>query len=492
MINIRFIARENFNPKMYAALRITERDVQKATVSWGERERIDCARLAEVSKTPEYMIECQARIAAVPVEKIDLSLLTGIENAVLARLNETMQCLHLKAKSMIYWKRGLEGEDEKLKGKANTIYAALIEAMAEQAGVPVHALNKEHFYNIRIEGLSSNMSGLIQYLKFDPEKNDDIVSFTLKKLGLGSFDKLPLSMQLEALKHKESIHWDKLPLRTQRYLVRKLADTVGVNVSSLTGRHFYEVTLDEIGANLGGLLKHYQKYVWKGDGNIIRFMLRKMGIESLHGLSQERQLAALRCLDAIQWDRVPVSTQFYLVRKLGETVGVPVYALKADHFMGVELAEIGMNLSGLFNYYEIDPNRKESTIGHIFTKLGIESFSKLPFDAQIKEMKLRGRIPWDLIPLATQRYLVRKLSEKTGVAINELKEKHFHETKIDEIDHTLDGLVEYYRNNPRRKESTIRFIKSELELNRFGDMPVQKIKTEQLPLPSPSRLGFLD
>ena len=500
MNNLRFIARESFNHQAYTVLGVSKKDIREATVQWGKRRLVDCTRLAEITKRSEQTILFAAQAAKLTVENIDLEQLTGQSNPLLIRLKEMMDHLGL-IRDRVHWKRGFEALDPRARDQLYEISRLLVEALAEQAGVPVWALTNEHIMGttrtgakaIKLNGIDMVLSGMMNYFLHQPDRNGrEAVVYLLGKLGFGRFRDLSIEQQLAVIKSREKPSWEKVPVVTQRYLIEALAKKLRIPIWGLKIKQLKSEPMDEIGTALSGLVNYYSCHPERGKKEVMQFILEKLGYGKFEDLAIEEQLEGLKHFENIQWERVPLPTERYLVELLAKKAGVSVWGLLTEHFWGnfdrglkpIHLPEIDASLVGLNNYYnQLKEKGERDVIEFMLEKLGFGKFEDLPVEQQLVELKALKNIIWDRVSIPTRKHLIELLAAKAGVSVWSLRQAHFtgdqerdlRPITIDEIGKTLGGLIDCYeREIAGTGKSGVPHMLERCGFGRFEDLPIDQ------------------
>jgi len=258
---------------------------------------VDCCRLAKLAGETETMVVVAARSAQLHIEKVDLANLTGIENPVMSNIRERLLtwdvAIEYKAKKgmMIYWERGFEYSNAEVRDGLKRISAILLESLAEQLGISIYELRSEHFRTNKgapppaLKGLSMKLTGLHEYLfkKWQLSKaadHIDAIEYMFKYLELPTFGELPLREQLTILKaigndEKRRIPWSKLPVSTQKYLVRKMMKDHGLPVTLES----FKKPLKGLGFSLEGLYFNYFHRPRRSEKSVIGFILGELNVK---------------------------------------------------------------------------------------------------------------------------------------------------------------------------------------------------------------------
>ena len=463
------IPREGLHRQNYVRLGIPKRHVRQATVAdKSGRRYLDVQCLAEISGKP--FIQVVGAISRADFPEIDL---TGVRD----RLRE----LGLIRDRNISWKKGLEHADPAIRDEVMLICHALIGKMAANAEVPVFALTSVHFSAVNIAELNGTLHGLYAYYTRHAERGKrNIVNFMLERLGYGKFESLSIAEQLNILKQQEKISWGEVPMATQCWLVEKLAKQVEIPVFALTTlcflgdkrRGILPIEIPELERDLSGLYHYYHRYVEKGDQSVICCMLEKLDYGKFESLSIIEQLNILRAWKDISWEEVPLATQCWLVETLAEHANVPVFALTCVYFIGdkekmilpIEIPELGRDLSGLYNHYAHLADREEQGIMvFMLERLGYGKVDSLSVEYQLEILRRQERIYWAEVPLSTQRWLVKSLSNEACVSVYDLTSTYFLGDKsrnilplrVAALGKNLRGLYAYYAKHSDRGEQDI-------------------------------------
>jgi hypothetical protein len=210
------------------------------------------------------------------------------------------------------------------------------------------------------------------------------------------------------------------------------------------------------------------------------FIMERLGYDRFDLLSVWEQIEVLRGMDDIYWNKIPLSTQRWLVERLADVAECPVDNLITIHFIGhsksriqpLEIPELGKSLMGLHQYYNKHADRGEqNTISFMLGKLDCGTMESLSIAEQITILSRRGKIHWANVPLDTQRYLVEGLAKTAGVSVYDLTSVHFcgdgergiKPIIIPELGKNLSGFyVHYVTISKGKRQDVVGFILEEL------------------------------
>jgi len=394
----------------------------------------------------------------------------------------------------IYWQRGLRHPSEKTQRETREFAKYLIYCLARAAGKNLWELDTPDYTNIRLPEIGTNLRSLYRYFCVNEAAAKGEMptpKYILRFFGLPNFDSLDLTEQLAALKISKQqgkrIPWQTVPLKTQRYLVEKLAAICQKQAWQLEQADYKNTTLPEVATTLYGMYQYYGKQ----SGAKIptsRFIADALGLPTFDSLSIVDQLVHLKKSVSIVWSSVPLATQKYLVQQLAVLKGKEPFELTPENYESY-IEEIGRTLWGMYNYYLYHYNRGDSlenkgmsTPRLILKALGLRAFASLSVAEQVAALKKQTRIDWAIVPIETQRYLLEKLGEIIRVGPTHPWQFTTKELKleVEEIGSSLKGLYLYYQNHPDRMGKAIMpFIMERLGIEKPENMP-RKIRRRRI------------
>ncbi|MBN1282317.1 MAG: sigma-70 family RNA polymerase sigma factor [Proteobacteria bacterium] len=255
----------------------------------------------------------------------------------------------------------------------------------------------------------------------------------------------------------------------------------------LMGPDSFKITLPGWQAQCQGIYKTFRE-LWQSEGaqgGIVDFMLDRLGIQTLDELPLADQARMLRLrYQRINWERVGPSLKGHLLSRLAREAGVvhPRF-LTSDHFKAFTIEEIGSTLIGLYDTYARRMNDPGKVVEAILDEAGVTRFEDLPWDLQLKGLKQRGKITWEVVPESTQLKLLEiareLMPEQNGLKCPHLRALNSELLKaivIDQIGVALGGLHEHYRQKMPEDYAgtTIDYMLDQLGMEKFADLSYEQ------------------
>ncbi|MFA4973190.1 MAG: sigma-70 family RNA polymerase sigma factor [bacterium] len=274
---------------------------------------------------------------------------------------------------------------------------------------------------------------------------------------------------------------------TQIRVLEMIAQANELPHPRLLGQENFRATLPGWRAQCQGIYKSYRE-LWQSEGaqgGIIDFMLDRLGVPSLDELPFSDQAKMLRLrYQRINWERVGPSLKGYFLTRLAEEAGVvhPRF-LTSDHFKEFTIEELDSTLIGLYQLYARRTDDPGKAVEAILNDAGVARIEELPWDLQLKGLKQRDNITWEVVPKSVQLKLLEiargLMPEQNGLkcphprALNSVPLKVI---VIEEIGVALGGLHEHCRRKAPEgyPGTTIDYMLDELGVEKFADLPYEQ------------------
>ena len=169
------------------------------------------------------------------------------------------------------------------------------------------------------------------------------------------------------------------------------------------------------------------------------------------------------------------NAQVRIVEELTNYLGLPHPRFLGPKSFETVLPGWKAQLQGLYKYYnELRPHDARTVVDFMLDELGVKRLEELPLADQIKFLRMSERINWIRVSKPLRKMLFERLAREANLPHpRALSITQFKEVKIPEIDTTLIGLHDFYKDKYKGQPGfTIDFMLDDAGVEKLDSLPL--------------------